>query len=130
SDVEPDALALVQRNARRVLGHRLATLRVDVADPPEALWEAGPFDLVLCADALYAPPLPEALAALLDRVVAPDGRALVAYPWAGQGEELCALLDPARLRCRLESLEAPAPSPSRTVHLARLGRPRDVGPRA
>jgi predicted nicotinamide N-methyase len=51
TDAEPEALALVARNAR-TNGLRIETLTVDWAEPG-ALRQRAPFDLVLAADVLY-----------------------------------------------------------------------------
>ena len=112
TDIDPDAVAFARENGRRVLGRRLATMRADLADPPDALRALAPFDLVIAADVLYADGLAAALAAALVALLRPGGEALVAYPWRGQADGLVAALDwPARHReeggARLLLLERP-----------------------
>jgi predicted nicotinamide N-methyase len=120
TDVQPEAMALLRQNARRALGRRIHTLRADVADPPPELLDEGPYDLVLAADVLYRPELPEALAGLLPRLVAPGGEALVAFPWAGQADPLLELLAAKGWRSELHDIPVPRDRPSREVHLARM----------
>ena len=121
TDVRPDAMALLRQNARRAIGRRIQTLRADVAEPPPELLRRAPFDLVLAADVLYRPELPEAFAALLPRLlVGPGGAALIAYPWAGQADPLIELLEPQGWRSELPRHPGAAGRPSREVHLARL----------
>ena len=92
TDHDRDAVAFARDNGRRVLGRRLATMRADFADLPEALLELAPFDLVIAADVLYAEGSAAALAGALQRLVRPGGEALVAYPWSGQADALVAAL--------------------------------------
>jgi predicted nicotinamide N-methyase len=73
------ALAFVAANAGR-LGLAVDTMFVDWRDPPRALFDGGPFDLVVAADVLYEPRNAEPLAALLPRLVADDGEAIIADP--------------------------------------------------
>ena len=73
------ALEFVAVNAGR-LGHPVTTMFVDWRSPPDALFDHEPFDLVVAADVLYEPRNAGPLAALLPRLVAPDGEALVADP--------------------------------------------------
>jgi predicted nicotinamide N-methyase len=120
TDVQKEAMALLRQNARRALGRRIHTLRADVADPPPELLGEAPFDLVLGADVLYRPELPEAFAALLPRLLGPDGVALFAFPWAGQGDPLLELLEPRGWRSELRDIPVPRGLPSREVHLLRL----------
>lgn len=112
TDHDPDAVAFARDNGRRVLGRRLATMRADFVDLPEALLELAPFDLVLAADVLYVEGSAAQLAGALRRLVRPGGEALVAYPWSGQADELVAGLGwPAVEReersARLVSLRRP-----------------------
>ena len=113
TDHDPDAVAFARDNGRRVLGRRLATMRADFADLPDALLELAPFDLVIAADVLYADGSAAALAGALDRLVRPGGEALVAYPWSGQANTLVAALGwPAvereKRQARLVTLRRPA----------------------
>jgi predicted nicotinamide N-methyase len=120
TDVQKEAMALLRQNARRAIGRRIHTLRADVGDPPQELLREAPFDLVLGADVLYRPELPEAFAALLPRLLAPGGAALLAYPWAGQADPLIELLEPRGWRSHIREIPVPRGLPSREVHLARL----------
>ncbi len=74
-----EALAFVQANAAEA-GVEVATMLVDWADPPAALTEAAPYDLVVGADLLYEERNGVALAALLPRLLPPGGEALIADP--------------------------------------------------
>lgn len=92
TDHDRDAVAFARDNGRRVLGRRLATMRADFADLPDALLDLAPFDLVIAADVLYAAGSAASLANALDRLVRPGGEALVAYPWSGQADGVVAAL--------------------------------------
>ena len=92
TDHDRDAVAFARDNGRRVLGRRLATMRADFADLPDALLDLAPFDLVVAADVLYAEGSAASLAAALERLVRPGGEALVAYPWSGQADGVVAAL--------------------------------------
>ncbi len=92
TDHDPDAVAFARDNGRRVLGHRLPTMRADFAGLPEALLALAPFDLVIAADVLYAEGSAPALAGALEQLVRSGGEALVAYPWSGQADGLVATL--------------------------------------
>jgi predicted nicotinamide N-methyase len=86
------ALAFARANAE-ASGARVETLLVDWADPPPALLGRPPADLVIGADVLYEERNGPALAALLPRLVAPGGEALIADPRRPHAD---ALLDPLR----------------------------------
>jgi predicted nicotinamide N-methyase len=73
------ALAFVALNAQR-LNLAVDTMFVDWRDPPQALLDRGPFDLVVAADVLYEPRNAAPLAALLPRLVADDGDVIIADP--------------------------------------------------
>lgn len=73
------ALTFVTVNATR-LELDVPTMLVDWRDPPPALIDQAPFDLVVAADVLYEPRNAEPLVALLDRLVAGDGEAVIADP--------------------------------------------------
>ena len=73
------ALQFVRLNAARA-GLRVDTMFVDWRDPPRALLDMAPFDLVIAADVLYEPRNAEPLASLLPRLVADDGEAIIADP--------------------------------------------------
>ncbi len=92
TDHDRDAVAFARDNGRRVLGRRLATMRADFANLPDALLDQAPFDLVIAADVLYAEGSVASLADALDRLVRPGGEALVAYPWSGQADGVVAAL--------------------------------------
>jgi predicted nicotinamide N-methyase len=74
-----EALAFVHANAAEA-GVEVATMLVDWADPPAALTDAVPYDLVVGADLLYEERNGVALAALLPRLLPPGGEALIADP--------------------------------------------------
>ena len=73
------ALAFVAVNAK-CLGLSVDTMFVDWREPPPALLDRAPFDLILAADVLYEPRNAAPLAALLPRLVADDGEVIVADP--------------------------------------------------
>ena len=77
SDYYEDALAFALRNAQENGIPAPGTLLLDWRSPPEGL---GVFEQVIAADVVYEQRNADALAALLPRVVAPGGRALVADP--------------------------------------------------
>jgi predicted nicotinamide N-methyase len=97
TDTEPDALALVARNAAANAAG-LDTARVDWA-APETLIEMGPFDLVLGADVLYERPSVTRLLKLLPEL-APES--LIADPGRPAAE---AFLEEARRRWEVETTE-------------------------
>jgi predicted nicotinamide N-methyase len=127
-DHDPDAVRIARSNGQRA-GGRVQGLVSDLRDPPDELVGAGPFDLVLAADVLYDGVLAAALARLIPLLTAPGGRALVAYPWPGQADELARALAAAGLTVRLLELEAPGSSDSRAVGLLEgsLRLPRTIG---
>ena len=92
TDVDRDAVAFARENGRRVLGHRLPTMRADLTDLPAPLLDLAPFDLVLAADVLYTAPLAAGLVRALAALVRPGGAALIAYAWHGQADGLGATL--------------------------------------
>lgn len=113
TDRDRDAVAFARDNGRRVLGRRLATMRADFADLPDALLAQAPFDLVVAADVLYAEGSAASLTDALGRLVRPGGEALLAYPWSGQADGVVAALGwPALAReersARLVLLARPA----------------------
>lgn len=81
SDYEPEALEIVQANARRHNGRApgLRTMLIDWRDPPPDL---GTFDLVLAADLMYEQRNAIALAELVPRLLVPEegGRMIIADP--------------------------------------------------
>ena len=79
TDWYEEALAFTAANARGA-GARLETMAVDWSAPPPALLARPPADLVIAADVLYEARNGPAIAALLPRLVAPGGEALVADP--------------------------------------------------
>lgn len=77
ADLMPEGVELARRNAARhgLVGGRF--LELDLRDPSR---DAGRFDLVIGSDLVYEPHLPDAVLEALDRLLAPDGRALLADP--------------------------------------------------
>jgi predicted nicotinamide N-methyase len=101
-DHDPEALEVARQSAARA-GLRLRGLVADLLAPAALAGESS-FELVLVADMLYEPLLAAALAALVPRLTAPAGRALVAYPWPGQADALAASLRAAGLTVTLGEL--------------------------
>jgi predicted nicotinamide N-methyase len=85
-----EALDFTRANAAAA-GARLDTMLVDWADPPPELLARPRADLVIGADLLYEARNGPALAALLPRILAPDGDALIADPRRPHAD---ALIDP------------------------------------
>jgi predicted nicotinamide N-methyase len=90
TDQDPEALELVERNAREN-GVAVETARVDWGDADE-LVARGPFDLVLAADVLYEPGSAAVLLSLLPRLgrevwLADPGRARAGEFLEGAGRE-------------------------------------------
>lgn len=79
TDWYEEALRFTDGNAAAA-GAGLATLLVDWAAPPPALLDRPPADLVVGADVLYEERNGPALAALVPRILAPDGELVVADP--------------------------------------------------
>ena len=73
------ALAFMSVNAKR-LGLAVDTMFVDWRDPPQALLDRAPFDLIVAADVLYEVRNATPLAALLPRLLADDGEVIIADP--------------------------------------------------
>ena len=73
------ALAFMSVNAKR-LGLAVDTMFVDWRDPPQALLDRAPFDLIVAADVLYEVRNAAPLAALLPRLLADDGEVIIADP--------------------------------------------------
>ncbi|HTI35129.1 MAG TPA: hypothetical protein VL422_15740 [Miltoncostaea sp.] len=90
TDWYEDALRFVAWNAAAA-GARVATLPVDWADPPPALLDGPPADLVVGADVLYEERNGPALTALVPRILAPGGELVVADPRRPHAD---ALLEP------------------------------------
>ena len=90
TDAEPEALALLERNAE-ANGVELETATVDWTEP-EALVDRGPFDLAVAADVLYERGAVAALLSLLPRLAPEAWIADPGRPAAG------AFLDRARRR--------------------------------
>jgi hypothetical protein len=85
----------------------MATMVVDVLDPPDELLAAAPFDLVMAADVTYVPALPLGIGRLVPQLVAADGEAVVAYPFAGQ---VATLVEPlAAANWAMEETQVQAP---------------------
>ena len=79
TDWYAEALRFVARNADAA-GAEVATLPVDWTAPPSGLLARPPADLVVGADVLYEERNGPALAALVPRILAPDGELVVADP--------------------------------------------------
>jgi predicted nicotinamide N-methyase len=123
SDSSPVAVRITARNARRCGRRRLATLVVDLLDPPAELFDQPAFDLVLAADVLYRAELGRALAALLPRVVAEGGEAVVVHPFAGQADGMTTALRAAGWHAEHDELPVPGWLDGRsTVHRVVLRR--------
>ena len=123
SDAEPVATRIAARNARRCGRRRLATLVVDVLDPPDELFKQPAFDVVLAADVLYRAELGRGLAALLPRVVAAGGEAIIVHPFAGQADAMAATLAAAGWQAEHDELPVPGWLDGRsTVHRVVLRR--------
>ena len=90
TDWYDEALRFTAWNAATA-GARVATALVDWADPPPALLGGPPADLVVGADVLYEERNGPALAALVPRILAPDGELVVADPRRPHAD---GLLDP------------------------------------
>jgi predicted nicotinamide N-methyase len=95
TDADPEALALVARNAR-ANGVRLETAAVDWAEPDELVARA-PFDLVLAADVLYERAGVAQLLSLLPRLAPEAWLADPGRPAAG------AFIEEARRRWPVET---------------------------
>lgn len=90
TDWYEEALAFTRANAAAAGAH-VQTMLADWERPPVALLGRPPADLVVAADVLYEERHGPALAALLPRLVAPGGEALIADPRRPQAR---GLLDP------------------------------------
>lgn len=110
TDWSEDALRLARANAERN-GAPLETALLRFGEP-EPL---GRFDLVLAADVLYEERNADQLTTLLPRVVAPDGRALVADPGRDDARRF---LEHARERWAVATIEA-ADLPRGGIHVLR-----------
>lgn len=119
TDVSREALELVARSAR-ANALAVATAVVDLADPDaiRAL-AAERIDLVLAADVLYEPGLPPLLARALALLLATGGEAVVAYPFAGQADELARSLTEAGLPSQVDAVTAPGRRGPTTIRLLR-----------
>jgi predicted nicotinamide N-methyase len=90
TDWYEEALAFTRANAAAA-GARLETLLADWSSPPPGLLHRPPADLVVAADVLYEERHGPALAALLPRLLAASGEALIADPRRPQA---AGLVDP------------------------------------
>lgn len=95
TDIDPDALELVERSAG-LNDVRVETAPIDWSDPTE-LTARAPFDLVLAADVLYERPFVAELLAVLPRLAR---EALLADPRRPAAE---AFLEQARRRWMVET---------------------------
>lgn len=128
TDWYAEALELLRRNAHAALGRAPETMTVDWRDPPQALLARPPAHLVIGADLLYEERNGDALAALLPRLVRPDGVVVIADPrrphadrllaplaaagWTERREEVrhAGRVDEAGPVVRLHTLRPPSPS--------------------
>jgi predicted nicotinamide N-methyase len=94
TDWYTEALNYARRNAAEA-GLEIDTALLDWFRPAPELLAAAPFDLVIGADVLYEDRNGEALEALLPRLVAPTGEALVTDP---RRPNAATLLKPLRAR--------------------------------
>jgi predicted nicotinamide N-methyase len=122
-DWSPDAVGLLRRNAER----NGLVLDADTASwfAPDALASHAPFELVLAADVLYEQRNGEPLLALLDRMTAPEGTALVADPGRPAAPEFLAR---AREGWNVESRRL-SESPRVELHALRRDAPHPALPR-
>jgi predicted nicotinamide N-methyase len=116
-DHDADAVRIAQVNGSRVGRGQVQGLLADLCEPPSAFVDIDPFELVLVADMLYEGPLASAIAALIPRLTAPRGRALVAYPWPGQAVALATALAAQGMRLAHRELAVPGRPEARTVRL-------------
>jgi predicted nicotinamide N-methyase len=77
TDYYDDALLFTALNTRVNSGRPVKTRHVDWSAIPPDL---GSFDVVLAADVMYEPRYPAMVANAMDRMMAPDGHALIADP--------------------------------------------------
>jgi SAM-dependent methyltransferase len=116
-DNDADAVRIAQLNGSRAGGGQVHGLLADLLEPPAALVDVDPFELVLVADMLYEGSLAGAIAALIPRLTAPHGRALVAYPWPGQAAGLATALAARGMQLTHGELAVPGLPDARTVGL-------------
>ncbi len=124
TDWYPEALSFTRANAAAA-GVRVATMAVDWREPPPGLLGRAGSDLVIGADLLYEERNGAALAALLPRLLAPGGRALIADPRRPHAAALLDRLDAAGWEHEREERHyAGRPDESgAVVHLHRLTAP-------
>ena len=77
TDYYHEAVAFAAANVRANTGARVTPLHLDWRTIPEHL---GRFDLVLAADVLYERPYGPLVAQVVERLLAPGGRAWIADP--------------------------------------------------
>ena len=77
TDYYDDALLFTELNARINARRPIRTRHVDWSTIPA---DVGTFDVVLAADVMYEPRYPAMVASAIERLLAPDGRALIADP--------------------------------------------------
>jgi predicted nicotinamide N-methyase len=80
TDWYPQSLEFARANAHVAGLGELPTMQVDWSSPPEALFEAGSFDLVIGADVAYERRHASQLGALLARVTTVATKVLIADP--------------------------------------------------
>ena len=124
TDWYPEALAFTRSNAAAA-DVRVDTRAVDWREPPPALLERRPADLVIGADVLYEERNGAALAALLPRLLPPGGQALITDPRRPHAAALLDRLDAGGWAHEREDLRfAGRPDESGPlIHLHRLTAP-------
>jgi predicted nicotinamide N-methyase len=119
TDYEPDALAFARANHALNLGTPGRTRLVDWRDPPADLAA----DLVLAADVLYERRFLTPFLDTLERVLRPDGTALVAEPGRSVAEGTVELLEARGLRRELHLVELATGGREHGVWIHELHRP-------
>lgn len=115
-DHDADAVRIAELNGERA-GGGVRGLVADLSDATGELIGAGPFALVLAADVLYECVLTHALATLIPSLTAAGGRALVAFPWPGQADDLARSLEARGMSVTLAERAVPGLAHARSVGL-------------
>ena len=103
TDYDETPLQFVARSAveNRFDPSRFSTARLDWRDPPD-----GRYPVILGADVLYERRLVPLVVGVLDRLLAPDGVALLAGPYRAATEDLASALTAAGLRSEARPVTA------------------------
>lgn len=118
SDYYDEALAFVRANAHL---NAIAAPEVRLVDWRELPAALGPFDRIVAADVLYEAPLCELVVAVIDRLLAPDGAAILADPGRSSAARLPAIA--AGRGLDVDALVLPADGDDRpAIHLYTLRR--------